>query len=100
MSGGDSNTHPDYDPNIKIKAEPNIEPLTPATTNPVIPTLNVKIKTEPGLPTPSSTVRLPSFRPPRDYTLGGTNLLANIKSEKPKKVFTPNVNVQRNKNRE
>lgn len=41
---------------------------------------------------PVPTQRLTSFRLPRDLTLGG-----NIKLEKPKKVYTPNVNVQRNK---
>ncbi|XP_058801923.1 DNA-directed RNA polymerase III subunit RPC4-like isoform X2 [Phymastichus coffea] len=99
MASNNLNTHPDYDPNIKIKSEPNIESATPAI-NPVISNLITNIKTESGLSTSSSTLRLPSFRPPRDYTLGGTNVFTTIKSEKPRKVFTPNLNVQRNKNRE
>lgn len=41
------------------------------------------------------TQRLTSYRLPRDLTLGG-----NIKSEKPKKMYIPNVNVQRNKKKE
>lgn len=55
------------------------------------------IKTEPGLSSSSSstTTRLTSFRLPRDLTLGG-----NIKTEKPKKVYTPNLNAQRNKKKE
>lgn len=51
------------------------------------------IKMEPGVPT--TTQRLTSFRVPRDLTLGG-----NIKTEKPKKVYMPNVNVQRNKKKD
>lgn len=40
---------------------------------------------------PSNGVpRLQTFRPPRDLSLGGT---------KPKKIFTPNLNVARNKNK-
>ncbi|XP_029159188.1 DNA-directed RNA polymerase III subunit RPC4 [Nylanderia fulva] len=41
------------------------------------------------------TQRLTSYRLPRDLTLGG-----NIKPEKSKKVYIPNVNVQRNKKKE
>ncbi|KAL0115185.1 hypothetical protein PUN28_010652 [Cardiocondyla obscurior] len=51
------------------------------------------IKVEPGLHT--TTQRLTSFRLPRDLTLGGS-----IKSDKPKKVYTPNFNVQRNKKKD
>lgn len=36
------------------------------------------------------TTRLPTFRPHRDLSLGGT---------KPKKVYTPNLNVTRLKNK-
>lgn len=43
----------------------------------------------------SSTLRLPSFKMPRDLTLGG-----NVKLEKPKKAYVPNLNVQRNKKKE
>ncbi|XP_011312462.1 DNA-directed RNA polymerase III subunit RPC4 [Fopius arisanus] len=59
---------------------------------------NVKIKVEPGTSnvTPSSTTRLTSFRLPRDLTLGGV-----IKTEKStKKIYAPNLNVQRNKKKE
>ncbi|XP_018392301.1 PREDICTED: DNA-directed RNA polymerase III subunit RPC4 isoform X1 [Cyphomyrmex costatus] len=55
------------------------------------------IKMEPGLPT--TTQRLTSYRLPRDLTLGG-NQGVNIKLEKPKKVYMPNVNVQRNKKKD
>ena len=41
-----------------------------------------------------STTRLTSFRAPRDLTLGG-----NFKTEKTKKVYAPNLNVQRKKKR-
>lgn len=41
----------------------------------------------------SSTTRLTSFLAPRDLTLGGNSL----KLEKPKKVYTPNLNAQRKK---
>ena len=43
-----------------------------------------------------STTRLSSFLAPRDLTLGGSTLRA----DKPKKVFTPNLNVQRKKKEE
>lgn len=69
--------------NVQIKVEPG-------TSMPV--TLK-NIKTEPGLST--STTRLTSFRLPRDLTLGG-----NIKTEKPKKIYTPNLNAQRIKKKE
>lgn len=44
----------------------------------------------------SSTTRLTSFLAPRDLTLGGNSL----KLEKPKKVYTPNLNAQRKKKEE
>lgn len=69
-------------PNIQIKVEPG--------TSLPVPIQN--IKTEPGL---STTTRLTSFRLPRDLTLGG-----NIKTEKPKKVYIPNLNAQRTKKKE
>ena len=87
MSSHNTSTHPDYDPNIKIKDEPD-------TAESPISNLLKTIKTEPGLSVTNST-RLPSFRVPRDLTLGG-----NVKLEKPKKVYTPNLNAQRIKNRE
>lgn len=70
--------------NVKIKVEPG--------TSMPVPIRN--IKTEPGLPT-TSTTRLTSFRLPRDLTLGG-----NIKTEKSKRVYTPNLNAQRTKKKE
>ncbi|KAK2582710.1 hypothetical protein KPH14_004980 [Odynerus spinipes] len=69
--------------NIRIKTEPG--------TSLPVPISN--IKTEPGVP--HTTTRLTSFRLPRDLTLGG-----NIKTEKPKKVYVPNLNAQRNKKKE
>ncbi|KAK9306964.1 hypothetical protein QLX08_002576 [Tetragonisca angustula] len=57
-----------------------------------LPVAIQNIKTEPGLP---ATTRLTSFRLPRDLTLGG-----NIKTEKPKKVYIPNLNAQRIKKKE
>ncbi|XP_003492730.1 DNA-directed RNA polymerase III subunit RPC4 [Bombus impatiens] len=69
-------------PNIQIKVEPG--------TSLPVPIQN--IKTEPGL---STTTRLTSFRLPRDLTLGG-----NIKTEKSKKVYIPNLNAQRTKKKE
>ena len=69
--------------NVQIKVEPG-------TSMPVTLT---NIKTEPGLST--STTRLTSFRLPRDLTLGG-----NIKTEKSKKIYTPNLNAQRIKKKE
>lgn len=53
------------------------------------------IKTEPGLTATATTTRLTSFRLPRDLTLGGNN-----KTEKPKRVYTPNLNAQRNKRKD
>ncbi|XP_034941054.1 DNA-directed RNA polymerase III subunit RPC4 isoform X2 [Chelonus insularis] len=69
--------------NSKLNSEPSTSTL-PVT----------KIKTEHG--SPISVTRLPSFRVPRDLTLG-----SNIKLEKvTKKIYTPNINVQRNKKTE
>lgn len=70
-------------PPVQVKVEPGSS----------LPVSLKNIKTEPGLPT--TTTRLTSFRLPRDLTLGG-----NIKTEKPKKVYTPNINVQRTKKKE
>ncbi|XP_066584463.1 DNA-directed RNA polymerase III subunit RPC4 [Prorops nasuta] len=61
--------------------------------NASVPETVKNIKIEPGLPT--STTRLTSFRLPRDLTLGG-----NIKTEKPKKVYTPNLNALRSKKKD
>lgn len=68
--------------NVQIKVEPGTSMPIPLKS----------IKTEPGL---STTTRLTSFRLPRDLTLGG-----NIKTEKPKKVYTPNLNAQRSKKKD
>ncbi|XP_076753270.1 RNA polymerase III subunit C53 [Xylocopa sonorina] len=75
------NTSNQLTPNVKIKVEPGTS----------VPLKSIKI--EPGLST--STTRLTSFRLPRDLTLGGT-----IKTEKPKKIYTPNLNAQRTKKKE
>lgn len=96
MSSNEPNVHPDYDPNLKIKDEPEAVSEPSASTAPSIPNLIQSIKTEPGLPaTTKTTIRLASIIPPRDLRLGGA-----IKLEKPKKVYTPNLNAQRIKNRE
>lgn len=78
-SGNSSNSLPS---NVRIKTEAGTSMPVPLTS----------IKTEPGLP---STTRLTSFRLPRDLTLGAT-----IKTEKSKKVYTPNLNAQRAKKKE
>ncbi|XP_076247736.1 RNA polymerase III subunit C53 [Calliopsis andreniformis] len=77
------NSNHSVPPKVQIKMEPG--------TSMPVPLKN--IKTEPGLST--TTTRLTSFRLPRDLTLGG-----NIKTEKPKKVYTPNLNAQRSKKKE
>ncbi|XP_049766612.1 DNA-directed RNA polymerase III subunit RPC4 [Schistocerca serialis cubense] len=57
------------------------------------------IKIEPG--TSASPGRLPSFRGARDLTLGAlTAGKTNIGDSKQRKVYRPNVNVQRNKNKD
>lgn len=87
--------------NIRIKIEPGTsesessmsEPSTSELPSTSLSEKVKSIKMEPGLPT--TTQRLISYRLPRDLTLGG-----NIKVERPKKVYTPNLNVQRNKKKE
>ncbi|XP_018349532.1 PREDICTED: DNA-directed RNA polymerase III subunit RPC4 isoform X1 [Trachymyrmex septentrionalis] len=83
--------------NIRIKIEPGTsesdnmsEPSTSTSLSKV-----KSIKVEPGFSPTTTTQRLISYRLPRDLTLGG-----NIKIEKPKKVYTPNLNVQRNKKKD
>lgn len=80
--------------NVQVKLEPgtSVSP-TPSTSSVSLSERVTSIKVEPGLLV--TTQRLTSFRLPRDLTLGG-----NIKTEKPKKVYTPNLNVQRNKKKE
>lgn len=93
VSSNDAHLHA----NIRVKLEPGTpEPGTSVSSMPSTSSLSERvtsIKMEPGLPT--TTQRLTSFRLPRDLTLGG-----NIKTEKPKKVYTPNLNVQRNKKKD
>lgn len=80
--------------NVRVKIEPGTSVSSASSTSSIPLSERVtSIKMEPGLPT--TTQRLTSYRIPRDLTLGG-----NIKTEKPKKVYTPNVNVQRNKKKE
>lgn len=83
--------------NVRVKIEPGTSvssvPSTSSVSSVPLSERVTHIKMEPGLPT--TTQRLTSFRLPRDLTLGG-----NIKTEKPKKIYTPNVNVQRNKKKE
>ncbi|XP_048505406.1 DNA-directed RNA polymerase III subunit RPC4 isoform X2 [Athalia rosae] len=78
-------SHSGLDPAIQIKAEPG---TSAATSTP-----STSIKTEGGFP--PTTTRLTSFRAPRDLTLSG-----HVKLEKPKKLYTPNLNVQRNKSKD
>lgn len=81
--------------NVRVKIEPDTSASSAPSTSSTLPLSErlTSIKMEPGLPT--ATQRLTSFRLPRDLTLGG-----NVKTEKPKKVYTPNLNVQRNKKKE
>lgn len=64
----------------------------------------VTIKTEPGTSESPVSQRLPSLRPPRDLSLSAfgqrlpPNLIGN--QSKSKKVYVPNLNVQRNKTAE
>lgn len=55
---------------------------------------NVRISSESVLP----TQRLTSLRLPRDLTLGGLNPGRVTKPNLNKKIYTPNLNVVRNKN--
>ncbi|EZA61022.1 DNA-directed RNA polymerase III subunit RPC4 [Ooceraea biroi] len=86
----DNSTKSTFPADVRVK----IEPGTSASSTSFTPSESLPhIKTEPNTQ-PAPVQRLTSFRVPRDLTLGG-----NIKLEKPKKVYTPNVNVQRNKNK-
>ncbi|XP_077274552.1 RNA polymerase III subunit C53 isoform X2 [Temnothorax americanus] len=78
--------------NVRVKMEPGTSVSSEPSTSSLLERVT-NIKMEPGLPT--TTQRLTSYRLPRDLTLGG-----NIKTEKPKKVYTPNLNVQRNKKKD
>ncbi|XP_039294481.1 DNA-directed RNA polymerase III subunit RPC4-like [Nilaparvata lugens] len=58
-------------------------------------TNNTNIKIEPG----ASTQRLPSLKPPRDLSLSAfkLNLPGNTNQPPKKKIYVPNLNVQRNR---
>lgn len=85
---------------IQVKKEPgspgtSVSSASSTSTSVPLSERVTSIKMEPGVPTTATTTttqRLTSFRLPRDLTLGG-----NVKTEKPKKVYTPNLNVQRKK---
>ncbi|XP_043495581.1 uncharacterized protein LOC122519870 [Polistes fuscatus] len=82
-SNRSGNKKPVLPEDVKIKIEPGTS----------LPVTVKNIKTEPGVA--PTTTRLTSFRLPRDLTLGG-----NIKTEKTKKVYVPNLNTQRNRKKE
>ncbi|XP_011875604.1 PREDICTED: DNA-directed RNA polymerase III subunit RPC4 [Vollenhovia emeryi] len=92
-SVGSDNALDGLDASVRVKIEPGAFVSEPSTSSEPFMERVTSIKVEPGLPT--TTQRLTSFRIPRDLTLGG-----NIKIEKPKKVYTPNLNVQRNKKKD
>lgn len=78
----------------------NNKPTSPFKSTNVIP----QIKREP-LQTDSklyTSERLPSFRLPRDLTLGGVPIRSSVARpnllQNNKKVYTPNLNAIRNKN--
>ncbi|KAG8327235.1 DNA-directed RNA polymerase III subunit RPC4 [Homalodisca vitripennis] len=58
------------------------------------PLSDINIKTEPGTSTTPVIQRLPSLRPPRDLSLSAYSL-PNLNQSKNKKVYVPNLNVQR-----
>ncbi|KAL1131472.1 hypothetical protein AAG570_011089 [Ranatra chinensis] len=58
-------------------------------------TLPLTVKTEPG-----TYKRLPSFRTPRDLKLSEFKQTTNSNESKPKKVYVPNLNIQRRKTEE
>jgi hypothetical protein len=65
-----------------------------------LPALMTGIKIEPGT-LGAAPGRLPSFGGRRDLTLGscGPSKMNNTTDSKPKRIYTPNLNVQRNKNK-
>ena len=65
-----------------------------------LPALIAGIKIEPGT-LGAAPGRLPSFGGRRDLTLGscGPSKINNSIDSKPKRIYTPNLNVQRNKNK-
>lgn len=59
---------------------------------------SVSIKSEPGTSTTLVMQRLPSLRAPRDLTLSTySQKIPNLNQAKNKKVYLPNLNVERNK---
>lgn len=76
----------------------------PTTGNATVSMLSANGKD--GLPSNdakgSSSERLPSFRLPRDLTLGGMQLKGSVARpnllQNNRKVYTPNLNAVRNKN--
>ncbi|XP_012523856.1 DNA-directed RNA polymerase III subunit RPC4 [Monomorium pharaonis] len=88
--------------NVRVKVEPGTSVSPIPSTSSSLPSMpfseRVSIKTEPGLPITTTTQRLVSYRLPRDLTLGGN--MVKPKLEKPKKVYMPNLNVQRNKKKD
>ncbi|XP_011501169.1 PREDICTED: DNA-directed RNA polymerase III subunit RPC4 [Ceratosolen solmsi marchali] len=95
MSSNGSNIPSEYNPNIKIKEEIGTVSTPSTSTSPITLNAMKTVKTEFSFPSTLTPTRLPSFRVPRDLTLGG-----NVKFERSKKVYVPNLNAQRNKNRE
>jgi hypothetical protein len=65
-----------------------------------LPALMAGIKIEPGT-LGAAPGRLPSFGGRRDLTLGscGPSKINHSIESKPKRVYTPNLNVQRNRNK-
>lgn len=64
----------------------------------------VPIKSETPSRTSGSLIRLPSFRQPRDLTLGSPSVsrggALGLGLNKTRKTYAPNLNVQRNKAKE
>ncbi|XP_021932147.1 DNA-directed RNA polymerase III subunit RPC4 isoform X2 [Zootermopsis nevadensis] len=65
-----------------------------------LPALIASIKIEPGT-LGAAPGRLPSFGGRRDLTLGscGPSRITHSSESKPRRIYTPNLNVQRNKNK-
>jgi hypothetical protein len=65
-----------------------------------LPALIAGIKIEPGT-LGAAPGRLPSFGGRRDLTLGscGPSKINHSTESKPRRIYTPNLNVQRNKNK-
>lgn len=88
----------------------NGKPASVSSQMSLQPPTTTKIKREPGIGTiplltngsaalnAATTLKLSSFSPARDLTLGGRGGGAGSLGAANKKVFTPNLNVVRNKN--